>query len=71
MKVAREGLGLEFWRREWDSNPRYRSRDMAVFKTAAFNHSAISPGILYKYRLKYFFIQALNAQFSLYIARKK
>ena len=33
---------FDFWRRERDSNPRYLL-DTAVFKTAAFNRSAISP----------------------------
>ena len=33
----------EDWWRGWDSNPRCRSLDMAVFKTAAFNRSATSP----------------------------
>lgn len=30
-------------RKDWDSNPRRPSRTLTVFKTAAFNHSAISP----------------------------
>jgi hypothetical protein len=33
----------ELWRRERDSNPRFRSLGITVFKTAAFNRSAISP----------------------------
>ncbi len=35
------------WRREWDSNPRSRSLEITVFKTAAFDHSAISPHNLF------------------------
>jgi hypothetical protein len=31
------------WRREGDSNPRFPSLGITVFKTAAFNRSAISP----------------------------
>ncbi len=38
----------ENWWREGDSNSRSRSPGMAVFKTAAFNHSAISPKPLKK-----------------------
>lgn len=34
-------------RKDWDSNPRRPSRTLTVFKTAAFNHSAISPGSVY------------------------
>ncbi len=33
----------EVWRRERDSNPRCRSHGITVFKTAAIDHSAISP----------------------------
>jgi hypothetical protein len=32
-----------FWRKGWDSNPRGNSRPLAVFKTAALNHSATLP----------------------------
>jgi hypothetical protein len=31
------------WRKGWDSNPRGPSRALAVFKTAALNHSATLP----------------------------
>ncbi len=33
-----------FWRKGWDSNPRGPLRALAVFKTAALNHSATLPG---------------------------
>jgi hypothetical protein len=36
-------LESEFWRREWDSNPRSTSRCSTVFKTAVIVHSAIPP----------------------------
>lgn len=32
-------------RREWDSNPRGPLRDLAIFKTAAFDRSAIPPDV--------------------------
>ena len=34
---------LENWRNGWDSNPRGSANPLAVFKTAAFNHSATLP----------------------------
>ena len=36
-------LGRLFWRRKRDSNPRNRGYSSTVFKTAAFDRSAISP----------------------------
>jgi hypothetical protein len=39
----------KIWRRERDSNPRSRSRGITVFKTAAFNHSAIPPRFFVNY----------------------
>jgi hypothetical protein len=38
-----EGSIWHHWRRGWDSNPRSRLLRIAVFETAAFNHSATSP----------------------------
>src|SRR6266849_4147969 len=34
---------LETWRKGWDSNPRGSVNPLAVFKTAALNHSATLP----------------------------
>ena len=34
---------LALWRKGWDSNPRGTLRPLAVFKTAALNHSATLP----------------------------
>ena len=36
------------WWRGWDSNPRSRSPGITVFKTVAFDHSATSPGGLFR-----------------------
>jgi site-specific DNA recombinase len=36
------------WRKGWDSNPRGASRPLAVFKTAALNHSATLPSCIYE-----------------------
>ena len=36
-------LSSAYWRRKRDSNPRFRDNGTTVFKTAAFDHSAISP----------------------------
>ena len=36
-------FSLLFWRRERDSNPRYRRTCMPDFESGAFDHSAISP----------------------------
>src|SRR5439155_6385886 len=38
-----ERSGTGNWRKGWDSNPRGPSRALAVFKTAALNHSATLP----------------------------
>jgi hypothetical protein len=32
------------WRKGWDSNPRGSVNPLAIFKTAALNHSATLPG---------------------------
>jgi hypothetical protein len=34
---------MRFWRKGWDSNPRGSVNPLAVFKTAALNHSATLP----------------------------
>jgi hypothetical protein len=34
-------------RREGDSNPRFAGRRTTVFETAAFDHSAISPYLVF------------------------
>src|SRR5207248_328858 len=40
-RSRREGAAL--WRKGWDSNPRGSVNPLAVFKTAALNHSATLP----------------------------
>jgi hypothetical protein len=44
-KIPQQAAGLicGVWRRKRDSNPRFRGCRTTVFKTAAFDHSAISP----------------------------
>lgn len=44
---ACSGVIKLFWRRKRDSNPRIRGYRSTVFKTAAFNRSAISPFLLF------------------------
>src|SRR5262245_51639227 len=34
---------MEFWRREWDSNPRTPVKMLLEFQSSAFDRSAISP----------------------------
>ena len=46
--AARDLIRL-LWRRKRDSNPRIRGYRSTVFKTAAFNRSAISPFLLTGY----------------------
>jgi hypothetical protein len=41
--IARTRLGSLSWRKGWDSNPRGSANPLAVFKTAALNHSATLP----------------------------
>ena len=36
---------VHFWRKGWDSNPRGSVNPLAVFKTAALNHSATLPSV--------------------------
>jgi hypothetical protein len=36
-------LAVLVWRKGWDSNPRGSANPLAVFKTAALNHSATLP----------------------------
>ncbi len=49
-------LKTKNWRRERDSNPRSGDRK-AVFKTAAFNHSAIPPRVHFKIRSSPFHVR--------------
>src|SRR5258708_1505682 len=41
---VRAGQVLD-WRKGWDSNPRGSANPLAVFKTAALNHSATLPSL--------------------------
>jgi hypothetical protein len=38
---------MAIWRKGWDSNPRGSVNPLAVFKTAALNHSATLPALEY------------------------
>ena len=51
--------GSLFWRREWDSNPRYVAVSL-VFKTSSLNRSDISPKIPEYYSMKNLFCQSNN-----------
>gem|GEM_PF-1849381 len=51
--------GISFWRREWDSNPRYVAVSL-VFKTSSLNRSDISPKIPEYYSMKNLFCQSNN-----------
>jgi hypothetical protein len=46
-----------FWRKGWDSNPRGTLRPLAVFKTAALNHSATLPSLWYCLRFSLAFAE--------------
>ena len=58
-KIPPTGDGISFWRREWDSNPRYVAVSL-VFKTSSLNRSDISPKIPEYYSMKNLFCQANN-----------
>src|SRR6266536_1383023 len=44
-------LEISTWRKGWDSNPRGPLRALAVFKTAALNHSATLPALSIRARI--------------------